>query len=138
MNNKKLISNHLRLRYSEAFKIKVVEEIEKGKLTISEASRLYEINGGHTIYNWIRKYGKNHLISKTVRVQMKNEKDIIKAKEERIKELEKALAATTVENIFQKCYIETIESSLTEAEKKTLLSKLSPEQKRVLERIEVS
>ena len=49
---------------------------------------------------------------------MKNEKDIIKAKEERIKELEKALAATTVENIFQKCYIETVESSLTEAEKK--------------------
>ncbi len=124
----------LRFRYSEAFKLKVVGEIEKGKLTISEASKLYEINGGHTIYNWIRKYGKNHLISKTVRIEMKNEKDIIKSKDERIRELEQTLASVTVQNICQKSYIDSLESHLTEEEKKTLFSILSPEQKRVLER----
>jgi len=128
-------SKPLRLRYSEAFKLKVVDEIEKGKLTISEASRLYEIKGGNTIYHWIRKYGRNHLISRTVRIEMKNEKDIIRAKDEKIRELEKALASTTVQNLCQKYYIEAVDSRLTDEEKKTLLSSLSPESKRVLERI---
>jgi len=91
MSTRSSTSKPLRLRYSEAFKLKVVEEIEKGKLAISEASRLYEIKGGNTIYKWIRKYGKNHLISKAVRIEMKNEKDILKKKEEKIRELEKAL-----------------------------------------------
>ena len=81
--------------------MKVVEEIEKGKLTITEASRLYEINGDNTIYHWIRRYGRNHLISKTVRIEMKNEEDVIKKKEEKIRELEKALALTTVQNVCQ-------------------------------------
>jgi len=66
---------------------------------------------------------------------MKNEKDIIRAKEEKIRELEKALASTTVQNLCQKCYIESLESRISEEEKKTLLSSLSPEYKRVLERI---
>jgi len=134
MSTRNSSNNTLRIRYSEAFKLKVVGEIEKGKLTISEASKLYEINGGTTIYKWIRKYGRNHLISKTVRIEMKDEKDIIKSKEERIRELEKALASVTVQNICQKCYIDSLESNLTEEEKKTLFSSLSPEQKRVLER----
>ena len=37
------------LRYSEAFKLKVVQEIDKRRLTIAEATRLYEINGRTTI-----------------------------------------------------------------------------------------
>ncbi len=135
MSIKSSRSETITLRYSEAFKLKVVDEIEKGKLTISAASRLYEIKGGNTIYKWIRKYGRNHLISKTVRIEMKNEKDIIRAKEEKIRELEKALASTTVQNLCQKCYIESLESRISEEEKKTLLSSLSPEYKRVLERI---
>lgn len=131
-----LINNPQRphYRYSEAFKLKVVDEIEKGKLTIRQASQIYEINGGATIYDWLKKYGKSHLINKIVRVEMKNEKDIIKVKNERIRELEQALAALTVQNICQECYIETVETRLTEEEKKTALSSLSPEQRRVLER----
>jgi len=135
MSTKSSRSETINLRYSEAFKLKVVDEIERGKLTISEASRLYEIKGSSTIYKWIRRYGRNHLISKTVRIEMKNEKDIIRAKEEKIRELEKALASTTVQNLCQKCYIESLESRISEEEKKTLLSSLSPEYKRVLERI---
>lgn len=123
-----------KLTYSEAFRLKVVSEIERGKLTISEAARLYEINGNPTIYNWIRKYGKNELIRKSVRIEMKDEKDVNKALQEKIRELEQALSAVTVENICSRIYIEELESNLTEEEKKTLLSHLSPEQKRILGR----
>jgi len=43
-------TERMQVRYSDAFKLKVVQDIEKGKLTISEARRLYEINGAHTVY----------------------------------------------------------------------------------------
>lgn len=122
------------LTYSEAFRLKVVKEIETGKLTVAEASRLYEINGAETIYIWIRKYGKNELIRKSVRIEMKGEKDINKALKEKIRELEQALAAATIENICSRSHIEELESHLTEEEKKTLRSRLSPEQRRILDR----
>jgi transposase len=122
-------------RYSEAFKVKVVNEIETGRLTISQASRLYEIYGGNTIYAWLRKYGKNELIRKFVRIEMKDEKSQLKAKEERIRELESALSAVTLHNICLQSYVEVVNENLSEEEKKTLFSQLSPEQKQVLQRL---
>ncbi|MGI6197675.1 MAG: transposase, partial [Candidatus Cloacimonadaceae bacterium] len=56
---RKMSNSGVIIRYSEAFKLKVVEEIERGHLTITKAMRLYDIKGSATIYNWIRKYGKS-------------------------------------------------------------------------------
>ena len=56
-------------RYSSAFKQKVISEIESGELTIAEARKIYDIKSSPTIYIWLRKYGKNHLINKVVQVQ---------------------------------------------------------------------
>lgn len=122
-------------RYSEAFKVKVIKEIETGRLTISQACRLYEIHGGNTIYIWLRKYGKNELIRKFVRIEMKDEKSQLKAKEDRIRELESALSAVTLNNICLQSYVEVVNENLSEEEKKTLLSQLSPEQKQALQRL---
>jgi transposase len=124
------------LRYSDAFKLKVVNEIERGRLTISQASRLYEIFGTNTLYQWLRKYGKNDLIKKVVRIEMKDEKSIIKEKEERIRELESALSSVTLHNICLQSYIDVVDENISEEEKKTSLSRLSPEQRRVLLRIQ--
>lgn len=123
------------LRYSETFKLKVVQQIESGKLTISEASRLYEIKGTNTIYKWLRKYGKNDLIRKVVRIETMDEKSIIKQKEQRIRELESALASLALHNLCLQNYADVVNENISEEEKKTSLSKLSPEQRRVLERI---
>lgn len=123
------------LRYSETFKLKVVQQIESGKLTISEASRLYEIKGTNTIYTWLRKYGKNELIRKVVRIETMDEKSIIKQKEQRIRELESALASLALHNLCLQNYADVVNENISEEEKKTSLSKLSPEQRRVLERI---
>jgi len=65
------------IRYSKAFQQKVVSEIESGKLTIGEAQKIYDIKGCDTIQNWLRKFGKNHLLAKVVRVEMKDVKDKI-------------------------------------------------------------
>lgn len=79
-------------RYSRAFQQKVVKEIEEGKISISEAQKLYNIPGSSTIQKWIKKMGKNHLLNKVVRIELADEvNELIKLKKEK-KELESALA----------------------------------------------
>lgn len=43
--------------YSMPFKLQVVGEVERGELSATAASRKYGIQGGHTVVNWLRKYG---------------------------------------------------------------------------------
>lgn len=123
------------LRYSDAFKLKVIKQIETGRLTITQASQLYEIHGATTLYRWLRQYGKNDLIRKVVRIETMDERSIIKKKEERIRELESALASVTLHNLCLQNYADVVNENISEEEKKTSLSKLSPEQRRVLERL---
>ena len=78
------------IRYSTVFKQKVVAEIESGKFSIAKARKNYDISGGSTIHSWIKKFGKNHLLAKVVKVEMKNEPDKIKQLEHHIQQLESA------------------------------------------------
>jgi len=59
--------------------------------------RRYGIGGGATIQKWIKQLGKNHLLNKIVRVEMKGEKDRIKEMEAEIKKLKIALADAAME-----------------------------------------
>ncbi|MCK5077849.1 MAG: transposase [Calditrichia bacterium] len=86
------------IRYSEAFKQKVINEIEEGKHSIGEARKIYDIKGYGTIYEWIKKYGKNHLIGKVVRIEMKGEKDRLKELEKENKRLKEAMSDMYMEN----------------------------------------
>lgn len=43
--------------YSLAFKLSVVEQIEKGEMTYKEAQRRYGIQGRSTVLVWLRKHG---------------------------------------------------------------------------------
>lgn len=97
------------IRYSEAFKRKIVEALEKGELgNQAEARQRYGIGGKSTIHGWIRKYGKNHLVAKVVKVESMKERDQIKQFKRRIRELEKALAETKVEQVLDRAYFEVL------------------------------
>jgi transposase-like protein len=96
-------------RYSLAFKQKVVSEIERGELKIGDAQRIYDIRGNETIQSWIRKLGRNHLLNKVVRIEMKDEKERIKELEKQVKELESALAQSHVKNIALESLLECAE-----------------------------
>lgn len=85
------------IRYSISFKQQVVQEVESG-LSIAEASRRYGINGGQTVQSWIRKFGRNHLLNKIVRVEMKGEKDHVKELEAELMRVKLALADATMKN----------------------------------------
>jgi len=97
------------MRYSEAFKRKVVEGLEKGELrNQAEAREVYGIRGGSTIHSWLRKYGKNHLLAKVVKVESMKERDRNKELKRRIRELEKALSDTKVEQVLERAYFEVL------------------------------
>ena len=97
------------IRYSTAFKQKVVSEIETGKFSIAKARKIYDIGGGSTIHTWIKKFGKNNLLAKVVRVEMKNERDKLKQQEQQIQQLESALAQSHLKNICLESMIECVE-----------------------------
>ena len=94
------------VQYSMAFKQKVVREIERGDLSVEKAKRVYDIGGGQTINNWIRKFGKNHLLAKVVRVEMKDEKDRIKELEKEKQQLESALANSQLKIMMLENYVD--------------------------------
>ena len=63
------------IRYSLGFKQQVIRQLESGRFdSISEAQEHFGIKGGSTITYWLRKYGRNHLCAKVVRVEKPDEK----------------------------------------------------------------
>jgi transposase-like protein len=80
------------IRYSSAFKSKVVSEIERGKHTLTSAQRIYDIGGKCTIRKWVLSLGKNHLLGKVVRVESIDERSKLRQLEKDKQLLESALA----------------------------------------------
>jgi transposase-like protein len=118
------------LRYSISFKQKVVKEIEEEGLTFSEARRRYGISGGQTLQNWLITFGKNHLLNKVVRVEMKGEKDRAKELEAEIKKLKIALADAVLAKDALETLIEIVDEHYQTDVKKNLGQKpLSGQQK---------
>jgi len=104
-----IMSGHsISYRYSMAFKQKVITEIESGKYSLRQASKIYNISDV-SLYKWLRRFGKNHLIGKIVRIEMKGEADRIKQLEAEKKALESALAQAQLKII-------TLESTMEIAE----------------------
>lgn len=115
------------LHYSTAFKQKVISEIESGKLSISQARKLYGIGGGSIIQKWIKKFGKLHLLNKIVRVELKGEESKLaklKELEKQKKELESALAQAHLKILYYESLIEVTQEELGVDIKKNLNTKL--------------
>lgn len=73
--------------YTLAFKLSVVEEVEKGSLTYKQAQAKYGIQGRSTVLVWLRKLGTlDWTLPKVYDLSSKE-----KTPEQRIKELEAAL-----------------------------------------------
>lgn len=92
-------------QYSEAFKLQVLRELEEGKFSSARAAaRAYDIRGGWTIHQWIRGYGKTHLLNKVVRVETPKEVDEMKEMRKRVRALEEALSDAHLELKLEKAY----------------------------------
>jgi transposase len=90
--------------YSEAFKRKVVMEIENGILSKDGAKYRYGISGNSRVLDWCRKYGRlwHPLIQTRMVMPKKKFEDPQSQLERRVKELEKALGvATTKVKVYE-------------------------------------
>jgi len=87
----------------------VVEEIDRGELSIGQAARLYGITGSSTIKRWLKQFGREHLIPNTVRIQMKDELRKLDEAHERIALLERALADSELERYVLKLKVQVLE-----------------------------
>lgn len=88
-------------RYSISFKRQVIADLEEGRFdSIEAARRHYGIGGTMTVQKWLRKYGKNHLLPKVVKVQKPNEPDQIRQLKRQVAELQRALGQTQAENLL--------------------------------------
>jgi transposase-like protein len=82
-----------KVSYSDAFRRGVVEKYERGMYkSLSEADRRNGIKGSLTVVNWIKKYGREDILPKRVKVETMKEIDELKAARKEIKELKAALA----------------------------------------------
>ena len=108
------------VRYSISFKQKVVKEIEEEGLTFSQARTRYGIKGGQTLQNWASRFGKNCLLNKVVRVEMKGEKDRVKELEAQVKKLKLALADATLAKHALESLIEVVNEHYQTDVKKNL------------------
>lgn len=94
-------------RYSIGFKQMVVREIESGHGIAAIRSK-YGIKGWGTINTWLRRFGKQHLINKVVRIETMEEKDQIKELQRQLKEAKVALADSL---LAQRCLEIVIEEA---------------------------
>jgi len=78
--------------YSMSFKLQIVQEIERGKLTVSDATNRYEIQCRKTVVNWLRKFGNFDWDNQTPSNMPKSPEHKIMELEAQVKLLEKQKA----------------------------------------------
>jgi transposase-like protein len=91
------------IRYSEAFKMQLVGEIEREALPVVVVRDKYGIRGAGTVEAWVRKYG-NGSRGKVIRVETPQEINELQRLKERVKRLERLLADANIELTVEKAY----------------------------------
>jgi len=87
-NENKDYSKRTQRDYSLAFKLQVIDEVEKGHLTWKQSQKKYGIQGRSTVLVWLRKHGTLDWTSKIPMKKKAPPKTYISQLEAKIKRLE--------------------------------------------------
>jgi transposase-like protein len=101
----KRIGQHFGIRYSEAFKMAVVRELEQEDLPCEHVRRKYGILGCGTVQAWVLKYG-NGSRCKRIRVEKPEEINELKRLKQRVRQLESALADANIDLALERAFTE--------------------------------
>lgn len=94
------------VRYSEAFKLQVVRELEAGRhRSVGAAREAYAIRGADTVKRWLVQYGREDLARRVIRVETTKERDELKRLKERVRQLERALSDATLDLSLERAYV---------------------------------
>ena len=95
-------------RYSMAFKQQVISEVESGRFSSGWAAGEHYGLSECTVGRWLKRYGRNHLTAKVVRVEKPDEKDELRQLRQQVRKLEQLLGRKEAQNAL-------LESSLEDA-----------------------
>ena len=91
-------------RYSESFKLKVLDELTKGNHSKRQVGLLYGIQPS-TINEWIKKYNRKDLMNTRVLVQTDDELSRIKALQKELKQLKELLIKKDLDKLIDDSYL---------------------------------
>ena len=98
-------------RYSESFKLKILDELTSGKLNKYQLGKLYGI-APSTINEWIKKYNRKDLMNTRVTVNTKDEIKRIKQLQKEIEQLKKLLLKKDMDQLVDDAYLEVAAQKL--------------------------
>ena len=101
-------------QFSEPFKKEKVNQIDEGKITVLQLSRIYEVSTT-SVYNWIRKYSRYAGQNEKVVVEKVSEASKTLYLQKKVAELEQLIGQKQVEVEYLKKVIE-FGSELTETD----------------------
>jgi transposase len=101
----KRLGQNYGIRYSEAFKMALVRELEEQDLPFEHVRRKYGVLGSYTVQKWVHKYG-NGTRGKRIRVEKPEEINELKRLKERVRRLESALADANIDLALERAYME--------------------------------
>ena len=104
-------NNKVVKRYSESFKLKILNELSKGELSKTQLGKLYVVNPS-TINEWIRKYDRKDLMNTRILVENIDEISRLKALKKEIEQLKNLLVKKDLEKLVTDSYLEVAAENL--------------------------
>jgi len=98
-------------RYSESFKLKILDELSTGKYSKKQLGNLYGVNPS-TINEWIRKYDRKDLMNTRILVENIDETSRLKALKKEIEQLKNLLIKKDLEKLVDDSYLEVAAKNL--------------------------
>ena len=109
------------IRYSKAFKLQCVQEVEAGTSCAYEVQRKYKIKGTDTVMRWVRQLGSGRY-GKIIRVEKAHEVNEAGQLRRELRRVKEALADThmalALEQAFLAVACEELDQGLEEFKKK--------------------
>lgn len=100
--------------YTLAFKLSVVDQVEKGELSYKEAQRRYGIQGRSTVLVWLRKHGRQDWSQgasiRSARTRPMDEPTLPPTPQQKIKELEEQLVLANQKAKFFEDVVEVLKN----------------------------
>ena len=109
------------IRYSNAFKMQAVREVEAGEFCAEAVQRKYSIKGKGTVMRWVRQWGSGRY-GKIIRVEKAHEVNETAQLRSELRRVKEALADTHMELALEQAFLavacEELDQSLEEFKKK--------------------
>ena len=92
------------IRYSHAFKLQLVREVETGQRCAFAVQRKYNIKGATTVMRWVRQFGSGKY-GKVIRVEQPDEINETARLRSQLRQTKEALADAHMELALEKAFL---------------------------------